>query len=172
MVGTTQLFQTISGWSWVPHNFGVLTTSPYFPSILFGLGAVNLAMNPDGILALFGEQQASRRRRRRSVGTSVAPPPVALPIPTAVNGRTPESAINGAADCDPRGAWPVGAVGEANSTMALADDAPLVLDDIVAGYGDVEVLHGVSVRVRRGRSWRWSGRTGRASPPCARWRPV
>ncbi len=153
VVGTTQLFQTISGWSWVPHNFGVLTTSPYFPSILFGLGAVNLAMNPDGILALFGEQQASRRRRRRSVGTSVAPPPVALPIPTAVNGRTPESAINGAA---PETASIGGVPGplvpsvQANSTIALADDAPLVLDDIVAGYGDVEVLHGVSVRVEAG----------------------
>ncbi len=64
VVATTQIFSTISGWSWVPHNFGVLTTSTYFPSILFGLGAINLAMNPDGILALMGEQQAARRRRR------------------------------------------------------------------------------------------------------------
>ena len=63
VVATTQIFSTISGWSWVPHNFGVLTTSTYFPSILFGLGAINLAMNPDGILALMGEQQASSRRR-------------------------------------------------------------------------------------------------------------
>ncbi len=72
VVATTQIFSTISGWSWVPHNFGVLTTSTYFPSILFGLGAINLAMNPDGILALMGEQQAARRRRRAERAAAAA----------------------------------------------------------------------------------------------------
>ena len=130
VVGTTQLFETIANWSWVPHDFALLTTSTYFPSILFGMGAINLAMNPDGVLALFGEQQAARRRRRRAraekaeaaratTGKPVVDPslkPLPEPVPVAV----------------------------------VPDDAPLVLERVVAGYGDVEVLHGVDLRVAAG----------------------
>ena len=39
---------------------------------------------------------------------------------------------------------------QVNGRLALPDDAPLVLEDLVAGYGDVEVLHGVSLRVAAG----------------------
>jgi ABC-type branched-subunit amino acid transport system ATPase component len=78
---------------------------------------------------------------------------VALPIATTVNGRTPLSAVSGAAaEMASTGGVPEPSVPSVatNSTITLADDAPLVLDDIVAGYGDVEVLHGVSVRVEAG----------------------
>jgi branched-subunit amino acid ABC-type transport system permease component/ABC-type branched-subunit amino acid transport system ATPase component len=160
VVATTQIFDTVSGWSWVPHNFGVLTTSTYFPSILFGLGAINLAMNPDGILALMGEQQAARRRRRAAksatsassakaaLAAGVTPslaPAVDLPIPAS---DLPAAAL-AAMDLDPvdlPAPEPVVNV----SVSSIPEDAPLVLEDVVAGYGDVEVLHGVSLRVAAG----------------------
>lgn len=145
VVGTTQLFETIAGWSWVPHNFGVLTTSSYFPEILFGLGAVNLAMNPDGILALVGEQQAARRRRRAArisaaavasaTGTAGEAPVIPLPPPAATTAGM---------------AGLPGVAAAMAAATAAPVDSPLVLDGIVAGYGDVEVLHGVSLRVEAG----------------------
>ena len=135
VVATTQIFSTIAGWSWVPHNFGVLTTSIYFPSILFGLGAVNLAMNPDGILALMGEQQAARRRRRAA---RTVPPVAAALTDDLATTPTPVAEIPELE--------PVFNV----SVSSIPDDAPLVLEDVVAGYGDVEVLHGVSLRVAAG----------------------
>jgi branched-subunit amino acid ABC-type transport system permease component/ABC-type branched-subunit amino acid transport system ATPase component len=144
VVATTQIFSTISGWSWVPHNFGVLTTSTYFPSILFGLGAINLAMNPDGILALMGEQQAARRRRRAERAargdavSTVGLPTTAAPVADAPVADLPQA--------DLQQPEPVVNV----SVASIPDDAPLVLEDLVAGYGDVEVLHGVSLRVAAG----------------------
>ena len=140
VVGTTQLFDTISGWSWVPHDFGILTTSTYFPSILFGMGAINLAMNPDGILALFGEQQAARRHRR-TARAAVLAPASAVAAPAVAPGPT-SAPVTPAAVTPAIPVVPVGGDG--------GDGAALVLHDIVAGYGDVEVLHGISLRVEPG----------------------
>ena len=147
VVATTQIFSTVAGWSWVPHNFGVLTTSTYFPSILFGLGAINLAMNPDGILALMGEQQAARRRRRTERAATGVAGGVAVrdrggPSRARTSGRSP------IADFPSTPAQPEPAINA--SVSSIPDDAPLVLEDLVAGYGDVEVLHGVSLRVAAG----------------------
>ena len=148
VVATTQIFSTISGWSWVPHNFGVLTTSTYFPSILFGLGAINLAMNPDGILALMGEQQAARRRRRAE---RAARPARGDAVPS--RGPRDRSRTRRPMRPWPICRWPSAAEPEPAvnvSVSSIPDDAPLVLEDLVAGYGDVEVLHGVSLRVAAG----------------------
>jgi ABC-type branched-subunit amino acid transport system ATPase component len=92
------------------------TTSVLIPQILFGLGAINLARNPDGVLALV----AARRRERRRRGEPRAP---------TRPGPAPAVA-------------PVAGDGEA---------APLlVLEAVHAGYGEVEVLHGVDLAVPRG----------------------
>jgi ABC-type branched-subunit amino acid transport system ATPase component/branched-subunit amino acid ABC-type transport system permease component len=163
VVATTQIFDTVSGWSWVPHNFGVLTTSTYFPSILFGLGAINLAMNPDGILALMGEQQAARRRRRAAksalateageavlTGDATPPPAPVVDLPVAafptVDLPAPDLAAVDLPPVDLPASEPVVNV----SVSSIPEDAPLVLEEVVAGYGDVEVLHGVSLRVAAG----------------------
>ncbi len=123
--GTTQLFDTIAKWSWVPHDFGVLTTSTYFPMILFGLGAVNLAMNPDGVLALLAERKRTfalgGARRQRSA-------PEAPDVP-------PELRVFAAA---------AGGGEQATTPPAIA------LDNVTAGYGDVEVIHSVSLCVPAG----------------------
>jgi branched-subunit amino acid ABC-type transport system permease component/ABC-type branched-subunit amino acid transport system ATPase component len=126
VVGTTPLLQTVSKWNWVPHNLGILITSSYFPSILFGLGAVNLAMNPDGILALLGEQQARRRLRRAGGAVSSARPEA---------DRRPVAARAG---------------GDRPVRPSTEEEAPLLLEDIDAGYGDVRVLHGIGFGVQAG----------------------
>ena len=53
------------GQDFLTGTFGNLTTSSYFAPILFGLGAINLAQNPDGILALVGSQRRDRAVARR-----------------------------------------------------------------------------------------------------------
>ena len=98
-----------------------LISSPYFLPMLFGLGAINLAQEPDGILALAGQRRLAKRRdsERRALVASGArtpdghdtlqgSPPRLLPDPTPV-------------------------------------DALLALTDISAGYDGVEVLHGASI---------------------------
>ena len=136
VVGTTPLLQTVSKWNWVPHNLGILITSSYFPSILFGLGAINLAMNPDGILALFGEQQARRRLKRAAV--AVEP--------------TPADLLSASGDLSTEPGQPAIARTRADVPAHAGAEgaAPLLLEDIEAGYGDVRVLHGIGFGVEAG----------------------
>jgi ABC-type branched-subunit amino acid transport system ATPase component/branched-subunit amino acid ABC-type transport system permease component len=111
------------------------STATYFVSILFGLGAINLAKNPDGLLALVGHQRLDRQVTRRRAAkiaaaeadlrggeaSGLAGAPVAA-VPQAVvagNGETPES----------------------------AGGAALALDNVSAGYGEFDVLHDVNVEV-------------------------
>ena len=55
--------------NWIGNDFltgGLhdLITSPYFTTMLFGLGAINLAQNPDGLLAIIGTKKADKRREK------------------------------------------------------------------------------------------------------------
>ena len=56
VMATTPVFNWISGWSFMPTWFNDLSGSTYFAAIMFGLGAINLAKNPDGLFALVGSQ--------------------------------------------------------------------------------------------------------------------
>ena len=63
--------------NWIGNDFltgGLqdLVTSPYFTTMLFGLGAINLAQNPDGLLAIIGHQKAEKRRKREQLAHVVA----------------------------------------------------------------------------------------------------
>lgn len=111
-------------WSWLPDTVRQLLGEPVLASVLFGLGAVGLARQPDGILADVGHAMASRRRRR-----------------TAVDGAHVADAVPD----------PGGVSDEARSLPGQAPaDAALALVDVRAGYGDVEVLHGLSLEVAPG----------------------
>src|SRR5262249_44931090 len=141
----TEIWHEISIQPWMPHVVANLTTSTYFLPMLFGLGAVNLAKNPDGLLAmgwagLMGQNQLERRwakaRQARIAeaestlhqGEEVAPPV----------GLTEEKVLEVVGD------------GATASEGQSAQAPVLLMEDIVAGYGDVEVLHGVSVAVEPG----------------------
>jgi branched-subunit amino acid ABC-type transport system permease component len=53
------IWQNLAKFSWMPHFLSELIISPYFTPMLFGLGAINLAKNPDG-LALVGHDRLAK----------------------------------------------------------------------------------------------------------------
>ncbi len=114
-----------------------LVGSIYFVPILSGLGAINLAQEPDGILALTGQQRLAKRRRKERAAA------IAATEAAVHDGAIPEHErehIVATATADPP------AMG-----ADTLEGAALALDRIVAGYGDVEVLHGVSLGIAPGK---------------------
>ncbi|HUJ67055.1 MAG TPA: ATP-binding cassette domain-containing protein [Acidimicrobiales bacterium] len=140
-------------WSWVPTWLSWDgTPSSEIPLILFGLGAVTLARNPDGFLAANARQRYERRLRR------LASQPAGTPESREVSGEmaaelaASEEAAAGlaetrlhAARLEAEQALGRGTEGEEDSEALLA------VRGLHAGYGEVEVLHGVDLNVRSGR---------------------
>ena len=123
----TDLLQVVTGWGFMPDWAASLTGTPQLAAILFGLGAINLAKNPDGVLALVGTQRLERRRRRERAAVARAAPPVTTaPVEAPLAGTSGDG-------------------------VREAEPAALRLEGIVAGYGEVEVLHGVDLAVPTGR---------------------
>lgn len=112
------------------------STATYFVSILFGLGAINLAKNPDGLLALVGHQRLDRQVGRRRAAKIAA-------AEAAVRGGEADVAPATAA-ATPAPATVVAGNGEKSES---AGAAALALDGVSAGYGEFDVLHDVDVQV-------------------------
>jgi ABC-type branched-subunit amino acid transport system ATPase component len=149
VMATTPVFQWISGWTFMPGWFNDLSSSTYFASIMFGLGAINLAKNPDGLFALVGSQRLEKRRQKEREAR-VALAEIDLHEAVPVNGDAPLDTTT--TDGDPmhlRAVVGNGEFGHVDQVVPTAD-AALALDDVVAGYGDVEVLHGVSLHLPKG----------------------
>jgi len=104
------------------------STATYVGAAFFGLGAVQLAREPDGIIAITARQNRHRRDRRRA--SSMAADAVPASTPTVVT--TPAAA--GVA---------------APAMTAPAGDVALRLNEVRSGYGLVEVLHGITLDVQR-----------------------
>lgn len=100
-------------------------TDPTVPAILFGLTALALAHQPDGALADMSARAAAVRRR--FLGGTPAARPVAPEAPAPVP----------AVATQPR--EPVG--------DGAAGAGILRMHDVTAGYGPVDVLHGVDLHV-------------------------
>ena len=120
-----------------PVLFGYVTTSAQIPAILFGLGAIGLAQNPDGALPQMQQQFAwlVRRVRGKPAGAAARPARmtgVAEPASARLSAQT--------RDVDPRGAL-----------EAVPDDAALRFERICAGYGELQVVDGIDLTVRKGR---------------------
>jgi len=117
-----------------------LITSIYFVPMLAGIGAINLAQEPDGILALAGQQQLAKRRARQRTKDREAHIAAA-------------EAVSQTGDLHVRDLAPATVAGSSDGDGAAAVPArgALVMDDIVAGYGDVEVLHGMSLTLESGK---------------------
>jgi ABC-type branched-subunit amino acid transport system ATPase component/branched-subunit amino acid ABC-type transport system permease component len=115
------------------------TKSSDIPAILFGLGAVQLARNPDGVFAITAAQNRARRQKR-AARSAAAAAVVAEEHATAVEVARLESELES-----------VGALRTPSSTFEeVPADAALVLEDVHAGYGDVEVLRGVTLAITPG----------------------
>ncbi len=119
-------------WSALPDTARELLGEPELASLLFGLGAVGLARQPDGVLADVGHALRERRLARAGGGSAAGS---SDPVPTevAATGETTAAApaVPTAASVEPTAA----------STAALA------LAGVHAGYGEVEVLHGIDLVV-------------------------
>ena len=139
VVISPQIWQEISLFGWDGHQ------SSYLPAILFGLGAVTLSKNPEGILAVTATQNAARRARWRARaaarrGGTVAPEPtIASPATTA------------AAAAPTVAGEPTVVVTSAPHHGGAADLEPLlVARSLTSGYGELLVVHDLSVSLAGG----------------------
>ncbi|MHB1712447.1 MAG: ABC transporter permease subunit [Acidimicrobiales bacterium] len=115
-----------------------LVGSQYFLPILSGMGAINMAREPDGILALSGKQNLAKRRARAARAKETAAADPAPPTPAAVPAPAIPAVITPPAD------------GAAPSTGASGAHLVALAAAIVAGYDGAEVLHGVDLELAAG----------------------
>lgn len=122
-----------SPWSSMPDGLREFIAGAELPAVLFGLGAITLARQPDGVLA---EVAGRRRGRRMTTGSADDRDP----------GRdtNEETESVGAAASDD-----AGAVAHARDRSGIGQ-AILSLDGVDAGYGEVQVLHGIDLQIQRG----------------------
>jgi ABC-type branched-subunit amino acid transport system ATPase component len=101
--------------------------------VLFGLGAIQLAREPDGVLAITAMQNRLRRDKRRNRRTHGTTESVAARVePVLAAAATTASAASANAAYQPDG------------------EVALELRDVRSGYGLVEVLRGVTLTVTKG----------------------
>ncbi len=135
------------------------TRDPYIPAILFGLGAIQLAREPDGILTLTAQQNYVRRLKRRAkkgagAGTPVVPAPASTAAVSDVVEQEEQAIVAQVTRHEEEFAAAVGKPGLHGTVSGDGEAGPeprLVLDSVRAGYDEVEVLHGVSFGLRPGR---------------------
>ncbi len=113
------------------------TSSQLIPQLLFGLSAIALAQRPDGVLSQVAEGRA-KRRARHAADTGVAEGAVAHGLAPDVGTRTA----------------PIIA------PLPEGTEALLVLEGVHAGYGEVEVLHGVDLTIGAGQALALLGANG------------
>ena len=125
--------------NWLPGlTLHTLISSPYFLPMLFGLGAISLAQEPDGIMAMSGSWRPAKRRAR--VKEEQAAPRAEVGAPAAgADGAA--SALAGTGTFEPD-APPI--------TLPVSLDAALAVQGVVAGYDDAEVLHGIGLELHAG----------------------
>lgn len=124
------------GPSWVPSFLswhGI--QSVWLPSVLFGLGAITMAQDPEGILSIVRNRKS---HRRPATAPSPAPGRPAGPVPdTRPGGRTPDPGSDGLAPA-------------AGGGRTAPDRAPLRLAGVSAAYGQLEVLAGLDLTLAPG----------------------
>lgn len=147
----------------LPNEFGLtFMRSGQIPTILFGLGAIQLARNPDGIVSLVGQRNWERRRERARkkaarLAASVAAVDEAVARAEAEEARLASlraeeaAAIEAEVDRHARELVARGVVHEvARPEPAQLPDAALAVVGLRSGYDEVEVLHGVDLVAPRG----------------------
>ncbi len=141
----TAVFHWISSWSFLSGgDVQALITSVYFVPILSGLGAIQLAQEPDGILSLAGQQKLRRKREKARLAR------IAAMESDVHGGAVPEHERQHRTGEAAERSELAATMGRPLSLGAVAE-ATFAVQGIVAGYGDVEVLHGVDLRIDRGK---------------------
>ena len=121
-----------------------LITSIYFVPILSGLGAIQLAQEPDGILAFAGQQKLRKKREKVRLAR------IAAAEADVHGGVVPEHELHHGTEESARARRARGHARQTLLDLERRADATFALQGVVAGYGDAEVLHGVDLRVDRG----------------------
>jgi ABC-type branched-subunit amino acid transport system ATPase component/branched-subunit amino acid ABC-type transport system permease component len=115
------------------------TKSTDIPAILFGIGAVQLARNPDGIFAITAAQNRARRDKRASRSR-------AQEAVLAEDVTLADEAVQLEYELQRAGAL----LAPAGSFVAIPGDATFIFDDVHAGYGNAKVLRGIDLAVTPG----------------------
>jgi ABC-type branched-subunit amino acid transport system ATPase component/branched-subunit amino acid ABC-type transport system permease component len=139
--GGAAMFHWISSWSFLSGgDVNLLITSVFFVPLLSGIGAIQLAREPDGVLALAGQRKLRKQREKRRLSQIEA-------AEAAMHGGTlPEhERHHTTAPATPA------AVGNGASAPTRTQEGAFLLRGVVAGYGDVEVLHAVDLALERGK---------------------
>jgi ABC-type branched-subunit amino acid transport system ATPase component/ABC-type branched-subunit amino acid transport system permease subunit len=132
--GMTAVFQAIA--NAIPGTAASqLLTSTYFLPILSGLGAIQLAMEPDGILAFAGRKNQAKRAAEERARL------IAQAESGTHDGSVPEHERRHGAHA---------AAGIPAGKPRRQPAAALRTHGVVAGYGDAEILHGIDLAVRPG----------------------
>jgi ABC-type branched-subunit amino acid transport system ATPase component/branched-subunit amino acid ABC-type transport system permease component len=120
------------------------TSSVWLPQVLFGLGAVTMAQNPDGILSLQEEQGFRRKQKKEAKRAAAAAAAAAagVPAPLPADG-VPAVVGDGSAQLVPAAA--------ARPTRLPVEETALRLDSISAAYAETQVLFDLDLDVRRGK---------------------
>jgi ABC-type branched-subunit amino acid transport system ATPase component/branched-subunit amino acid ABC-type transport system permease component len=113
-----------------PEVFGWIDSGSLLPQVMFGLAAVNLAQNPDGILAIVATRRHERQQKR------------AAKADKADKAEFGAEAVTLTPVAEPAG------------------QSVLRLSGVRAGYGDVEVVRGVDLAVAPGETLALVGANG------------
>jgi len=130
-----------------------LITSVYFVPILSGLGAINLAQEPDGILALAGQTKLRKKREKARLAR------IAESEAQVHGGVVPEHELHHRTEEAAERAELAATRGR-SLDLEPVTQATFAMHEIVAGYGDAEVLHGVDLRLDRGKVMALLGANG------------
>jgi branched-subunit amino acid ABC-type transport system permease component/ABC-type branched-subunit amino acid transport system ATPase component len=115
------------------------SSSTYVADILFGLGAIQMASDPDGIFSQVSRRIAERKARREgetALETAIAAEQEAIDAQVAVEEARLVARARTALAAEP--------------SAAPTGETVLEVRDLVAGYGDVEVLHGIDLALTAG----------------------
>jgi ABC-type branched-subunit amino acid transport system ATPase component/ABC-type branched-subunit amino acid transport system permease subunit len=127
------------------------TSSVWLPQVLFGLGAVTMAQNPDGILSLQEEQSFRRKQKKLAKQALLASSTPATPATPSTPATPAPLALDGVAAVAGNGRAQPAVAASPRPARAHAPDAALSLHSICAAYGETQVLFDLDLDVRRGK---------------------
>lgn len=123
-------------WSSLPDGVRDFLARPELPAVLFGLGAIGLAREPDGLLAEFAAMRHGRRRTTPAAPSDV--PAVGAEVtPTPGSTRGADDGTEQRSDIDV-------------DDVTSREGSVLSVRALDAGYGEVQVLHGIDLDVAPG----------------------
>jgi ABC-type branched-subunit amino acid transport system ATPase component/branched-subunit amino acid ABC-type transport system permease component len=131
------------------------TTSTLIPQVLFGLGAVTMARNPDGILSLSEEMSFLRKRKREAKREARREQASEAEGPTPSVGRPGPGS-----ERDPMVADGITARGASSSGAPGAESTALRVEALCASYDETQVLFDVHLDVHSGKLMALVGANG------------